>query len=144
MKKIFLASALFIGGLAFFSCSSDDDSGTGSNNPMVGEWTAVNITYEIPGMGTHTVPFSAITDGCDVDELELKADNSADLETEAKVDGVCVESHSAGTWNDNSVTITGEENPRSVVSVSNSELQLKYVMTYEGYGTTEVVVSYSK
>lgn len=144
MKKIFLVPVLIMGGLGIFSCNSDDDSGSDNNSPMVGEWKAVDLTYEIPGMGSHTVLFSQITNGCDVDELELRADNSVDLETESNVDGVCEESHTAGTWNETSVTISGEENPREVVSVTNTELQLKYVMTYANYGTTEVTVRYEK
>ncbi len=142
MKKIIFASIL--AGMVFTSCSSDDDSGNGNNSPMVGDWKAVDITYTIPGMGDHTVPFNAITQGCDVDELDLNANNSANLETEAKNGEVCVETNTAGTWNDTTVSINGETEPRQVISVSNTELVLKYEMEYQPYGTTLVSVKYVK
>jgi len=141
MKKIFIALALIAAGSGFTSCSSDDDQGSA----MLGDWKAVEFTYQIPDSDeTHTFPFNMITNGCDVDELDLEANNTADLETEAKVNETCVESHTTGTWNETSVTINGEENPREVISVTNTELKLKYVMTYENFGTTEVTVKYTK
>lgn len=142
MRKIVFAS--FLAGMVITSCNSDDDSGNGNNNPMVGDWKATEITYTIPGMGDHTVAFSSITQGCDVDELELKANNTVELETEAKVDGLCVEFTITGTWNEDTVTVNGETEPRQVESVNNSELVLKYEMTYPQYGTTMVSVKYVK
>lgn len=142
MKKILLAS--FLVGMVFTSCSSDDDSGSSNNNPRVGDWKATEITYTIPGMGDHTVAFSSITQGCDVDELFLKANNTVELETEAKTNEVCVESIITGTWNDTTVSINGESEPRQVISVTNTELVLRYEMTYPQYGTTMVSVKYVK
>ncbi len=142
MKKIVFAS--FLAGMLITSCSSDDDSGNGNNNPMVGDWKATEITYTIPGMGDHTVAFSSITQGCDVDELGLKANNTVELETEAKINEVCVESTTTGTWNDTTVNINGETETRQVISVSNTELVLRYEMTYPQYGTTMISVKYVK
>lgn len=148
-KKVLFASAVVVAGLGFTACSSDDD-----NNPVidanlrVGEWKAVELSYSftIPGgePQTHTFPFSTITNGCDVDELELRANNSVDLETESKVGEVCTEAHIAGTWTDTAITVQGEETPREVVSVTASELVLKYMMEYGNYGTTEVTVKYTR
>lgn len=148
-RKILFASACVIAGLGFTACSSDDDNNpTLETNLLVGDWKATELSYTftIPGgePQTHTFPFSQITDGCDVDELELRANNSADLETENKVDEVCVESHTAGTWNDTSVTIEGEEAAREVISVDATKLVLKYMMNYGNYGSTAVTVSYSR
>lgn len=142
-KKVLFASAIVVAGLGFTACSSDDDN-TVETNAMVGEWKAQTVSYVRPDTGqTMTHDFSMITGGCDVDELELRSNNVADLEIESKVAENCVESHIAGTWNDTSVTIAGEEAAREVVSVSATELVLKYEMTW-GYGTTEVTVNYKK
>lgn len=142
-KKVLLTSAVLVAGLGFTACSSDDDNNT-TPNPLLGDWKAQTVSYVRPDTGeTMTHDFAMITNGCDVDELELKADNIADLETESKIDGVCVEAHAPGTWNENSVTILGETAPRQIVSVSGTELLLKYMMTYQ-FGTTEVTVKYSR
>lgn len=148
-KKVLFASAVVVAGLGFTACSSDDDNPTVEANPLVGEWKAETISYDFvnPQTGetmTNTHPFShpMISEGCDVDELELRANNVADLEIESKVDNACVESHIAGTWNDTSVTIEGETPAREVVSVTATELKLKYMMTFPAFGTTEVTVTY--
>ena len=144
MKNIFVGAALAVAALGFTACSSDDDNNVES--PMVGDWKAETLSYVRPDTGeTMTHPFSheLISEGCDVDELELKANNIADLEIESKVDEACVESHIAGTWTDTIITILGETTPREVISVSSTELVLKYNMTI-GFGTTDVTVKYSK
>lgn len=142
MRKIFVLTALSAISFGFTACSSDDDNP--SQNPMVGDWKAQTVSYVRPDTGeTMTHDFALITNGCDVDELELRQNNVADLERENKVESVCVENHTAGTWNETSVSIEGEEASREVVSVTSTELLLKYTMTYQ-FGTTEVTVKYSK
>lgn len=141
MKNIFVTATLVVIAFGFTACSSDDDNNV-AQSPMVGEWKAQTVSYVRPDTGeTMTHDFSMITNGCDVDDLELRADNVADLERESG-EG-CLESHTAGTWNETSVTIVGEELAREVISVTATELTLKYNMTW-GYGTTDVTVKYSK
>lgn len=145
MKKFFVTAAVVVAGFGFTACSSDDDNSQADNNLRVGDWKAVELSYIRPDTGeTHTLPFSMITGGCDVDDLELRQNNTVDLETESKVDEVCVEAHIAGSWNDTSVTVEGEETAREIISVTSTELVLKYTMTYGGFGTTEVTVRYIK
>lgn len=142
MRKVFVLATLAVASLGFTACNSDDDNTT--TNPMIGEWKAQTLSYVRPDNGqTMTHDFSLITGGCDVDELELRQNNTADLEREGKIDEVCVESHTAGTWNENSVTIEGETAPREVISVSATELVLKYNMTWQ-FGNTDVTVKYTK
>lgn len=141
MKNIFVAAALTVAALGFTACSSDDDNNV-AQSPMVGEWKAQTVSYVRPDTGEiMTHDFSMITNGCDVDELELRANNVADLEIESKVNDVCVEAHKPGTWSDAKVTIEGEELSREVISITATELVLKYNMTW-GYGTTDVTVKY--
>lgn len=142
MKKFFVASIVGLSSLGFIACSSDDDSTPTNNDPMVGSWKATDLTYTVPVIGTHTVPFSATTDGCDVDELELKANNTIDLERESKVNEVCTETHTGGSWNATTVTVEGETEPREVVSATPNAIELKYEMTFGTYGTTYVTVKY--
>ena len=144
MKKLMIASILGLSSLGLVACSSDDDSTpNGNNNPMVGEWKAQTLSYTIPNGPTHEFPFTAITDGCDVDDIELRANNSAELEVESKVNEVCTEAHYQGSWTEEVVTFA-DQNPKHVVSVSGNELVLKYEMTYGSYGDIEVTVKYAK
>ena len=144
-KKVLFASAILVAGLGFTACSSDDDNNPPVEaNPLVGEWKAETVSYVRPDNGeTMTHDYNMITFGCDVDVLTLFADNTSDLEVYDKVEEDCVENHKSGTWNDEAVTVEGEEAPREVISVNDSELELKYEMTY-GYGTTVVTVKYSR
>jgi hypothetical protein len=143
MKKLLFASILGLSSLGFVACSSDDDSTPVNADPMVGEWKAVELSYTIPNGPTHTFPFSAITNGCDVDDIELRANNSADVEVENKVNDVCTEQHYTGTWNNEVVNVEGL-NPKQVVSVDANQLVLKYWMTYGTYGDIEVTVKYNR
>lgn len=141
-KKVLFASAVVVAGLGFTACSSDDDNPTVEANPLVGEWKAQTVSYVRPDTNeTMTHDFSMITGGCDVDDLELRADKVADLERESG-EG-CPETHTPGTWNDEEISIEGEEKSREIISVSATELVLKYNMTW-GYGTTDVTVKYAK
>lgn len=142
MKKLIFASILGLASFGFVACSSDDDSSTPINtDPMVGDWKAVELSYSIPNGPSHTFPFSAITAGCDVDEIELRANNSADVEVENKVNEVCAEVHHVGTWNNEVISVEGL-NDKQVVSVDANQLVLKYWMTYSTYGDLEVTVKY--
>lgn len=150
MKNIFVGAVLAVAAMGLTACSSDDDNNV-SQDPMVGDWKAYELSYSFvnPATGelmTNTHPFSheMISEGCDVDELDLKANNIADLEIESKIDGTCVESHIAGTWNATTITILGETSAREVISVSATELVLKYPMTFTQFGTTDVTVKFSK
>lgn len=143
MKKFALALGLLVSSFGFIACSSDDDATPVDNNPMVGDWKAVDLSYTMPNGETHTFPFASITGGCDVDEIELRANNSAELEIENKVEDVCTEQHISGTWNDEVITFDGV-NPKYVVSVDATTLVLKYEMTYGNFGTIEVTVSYAR
>lgn len=146
MKKIFFVCALAVAGFGLTACSSDDDSNNGTVNtsPMVGEWKAVELSYTMnpnDPNSTHTFPFVVVSQGCDVDELDLKPNYSAELEVENKVDDVCTEKKYFGSWDEEKITLDGINN-KDVVSVSQNELVLKYVMDYGNYGTIEVTVKY--
>lgn len=144
MKKIFVAAAIIVAAFGFTSCNEDDDNPV-NDSLMVGDWKALEFTYQVPGSDeTHTFSFSMITDGCDVDELDLSADNTADLEMETKENEECVEVHTPGTWDETSVMINGEETPREVASVTVTELKLKYAMSYQNFGTVEITVTYTR
>lgn len=143
MKKFFVASIVGLSSLGFIACSSDDDSTPTNNDPMVASWKAAELSYTIPNGPSHTFPFSAITQGCDVDEIELRANNSAEVEVENKVNDVCTEQHYVGTWTNEVITLDGI-NPKQVVSVEANKLVLKYWMTYGSYGDIEVTVSYTR
>lgn len=146
MKKLFFASALILTGLGITACSSDDDSSGGSvvTNPMIGEWEAVELSYIMPGSDTsHTFPFTAITAGCDVDEIVLTSNFASKLDVETKEEGVCIEKTYVGSWDNEKITFDGM-NTKYVVSSSETELVLRYEMTYSTYGDLEVTVKYTK
>lgn len=139
MKKIILASALMVAGLSFVACDSDDN--TGSQNPMVGTWEATELSYFRPDLGEDSShPFSAIKGDCNVDILTINEDNSAILDVEEGDN--CEEDLLNGEWNDETVTIAGEEAPRSVISIEGNELKLKYKANYSNFPPADITVTY--
>lgn len=143
MRKIVLASALVMTGLGFVACDSDDNSG--NQNQMIGTWEAKEYSYIRPdNQQEYTHDFSTITGGCEVDVLTISENNSAILNTETKnEEDICEENLINGEWNEETVTIEGEEVPRIVVESTENTLKLKYPYVYM-MGGTDITVTYTR
>lgn len=145
MKKIILASALAFAGLSFVACDSDDNTGGDEQSLMVGTWEAKEYSYIRPdNQQEYTHDFSTITGTCEVDILTINENNSAVLSTETKnAEDICEENLINGEWNEETVTIEGEEVPRIVVESTENTLKLKYPYMYM-MGGAEITVTYIK
>lgn len=173
MKRLFIVAAFLMSGAAFVSCSSDDstvsvevpvtpptsDTVTPEPEPepepeptsnMVGVWKAETLSYSftIPGQPeqTHEFPFdhASLKQGCGTDYLTVLQGTTVSLKQNNKnTAGACEDVTLGGTWTESSITISGESEPREVISVNANQLVLKYSMTYSGR-TTDVNVTYSK
>lgn len=171
MKKIFFVAAFAFAGLTMVSCSSDDSSpvvttdsppipDTDTPNPetdtpdpvslMVGTWKATTLSYSftIPGQEeqTHQFPFdhASIKGGCATDYLTVEEGTVVNLKQNNKnEEGNCVDVNIAGTWTEDAISITGETQPREVISFNQTELVLKYEMTFNGRSTA-VTVQYTR
>ena len=143
MRKIVLASALVMAGLGFVACDSDDNSG--DQNQMIGTWEATDLSYTMPDGNSHTWPFDhpSIKQGCATDYLTLSGNNNASLKENNKEGDDCVDVTITGTWNDETVTINGEEEPRRVIDVTETTLTLEYPFTF-GQFSTDVTVTYTR
>lgn len=144
MRKIVLASALVMAGLGFVACDSDDNSG--DQNQMVGTWEATDLSYTMPDGNSHTWPFDhpSIKQGCATDYLTLSGNNNASLTENNKNDAdECIDSVIDGVWNDETVTINGEEEPRRVIDVNETTLTLEYPYSFMGF-ETDITVTYTR
>ncbi|WP_277633060.1 hypothetical protein [Avrilella dinanensis] len=143
MRKIVLASALVMAGLGFVACDSDDNSG--DQNQMIGTWEATDLSYTMPDGNSHTWPFDhpSIKQGCATDYLTLSGNNNASLKENNKEGDDCVDVTITGTWNDETVTINGEEEPRRVIDVTETTLTLEYPYSFMGF-ETDITVTYTR
>jgi len=100
----------------------------------------------MPDGNSHTWEFNhpAIKEGCDTDYLTLSADNNASLTENNKNDaGECTDVILDGVWNDETITIQGEEEPRKVIDVNETTLTLEYPFSFMGY-ETDITVTYTR
>lgn len=141
MKKVLL-SALFACAAIVSSCNStDNDPILPTKSKLEGTWQAQTILYTNPITNQeHGVDFATIKRGCAVDIITLTSDKKATLKEENKVDQACEPTTTNGTFTDANVVLGGST--REVVSVNDQELTLKYIMSFENYGTTDVKVTY--
>lgn len=144
MKKIILASALAFAGLGFVACDSDDNTG-GEQSLMVGTWEATEFTYTMPDGNSHTWDFDnpIFKQGCATDYLTLSRNNNASLKENNKEGEDCVDVTTTGTWNEETVTIEGEEQSRTVIDVTETTLKLEYSYSFMGM-VTDITVTYIK
>lgn len=143
MKKKNLLGVFLLAAAGFFgSCSSDDNN---SNVSLEGEWKAETLSYDIPGVHSGTFDFDdpMVKQGCATDFLTIKSGGIAELTENNKVDENCIDEVIDGTWTNETVTISGEETPRQISSVSSDELVLIYPFTFMGQ-QTDVTVTYSR
>lgn len=161
MKKKNLFAVLFVLAAAVFTACGSDDSGSGSNNNgnnddnptvddntpsnphlMEGEWKAETI-YWVVGGNTQELPFTFLTNGCEVDYLTIKASAIAELKENKLVtteNGTnCEDVITNGTWTEQTVTISGVA--REVISFDETTLQLKY---YHPLVSQDITVEYSR
>lgn len=146
MKKLVLASAIVLGSLGFVACDSDDNSGEQTPNILEGTWEADELSYTMPDGQSHTWAFDheSIKQGCATDYLTILANNSASL-TENNMDdtGNCVDVVIDGTWTEDTVTIEGETEPRTIIEVTETTLTLEYPFSF-GQFETDVTVTYNR
>ncbi len=143
MKKLILGLGLFTA-VTFVACNSNDDTTiTKETNKLVGSWEASKLKYTIPTGQTMEHDFSAIKQGCAVDVITIATDNTAVLAEESKADSTspCTAQTTNGTWTDEKITFG--ESERTVVSVDDSSLVLRYSFQYGTY-TTDIDVTYAK
>ncbi|MBW3518541.1 hypothetical protein [Flavobacterium sp. NKUCC04_CG] len=149
MKKLIYMSTLVLAALTINSCSSSDDNNIPNpidpepSNKLIGKWEATNLTYTYPA-GTNTHPFATIKEGCAVDIIELLPLKVGTVKVENKVGQNCEGSTDVVAWNDETISVVGEETKRTIISVNDTELVLKYKMNYPKFGTTDVTVSYTR
>lgn len=143
MKKLIYMSTFVLAALTINSCSSDDNSST-KDNVLVGKWEATTLSYTYEEGKTNTHPFSQFKEGCAVDVIELTKENVGTLKVANKVEQDCVDSTAVATWNDSTIKVIGEEKERTIISVNDKELVLKYLMTYPKFGTIDVIVNYTR
>jgi len=157
MRKIFFVAALAFAGLNFVACGSDDSSAPTTDNPnpqpenaLIGTWKATNLSYSftIPGQDEQKHEFAfddvRLKQGCATDYLTIAKEATASLKENNKNEaGACVDVVHPATWTDTTVTVHGETKARQVVSVSKTELVLKYEMTFNNR-STDVNVKYVK
>src|SRR5690606_36755005 len=143
MRKIVLASALVMAGLGFVACDSDDNSG--DQNQMIGTWEATELSYTMPDGNSHTWQFDhpSIKKGCATDYLTLSRNNNASLKENNKEGDDCVDVTFTGTWNDETVTINCEEEPRRVIEVAETTLTLEYPFSFMGF-ESDITVTYTR
>src|SRR5690625_6615376 len=80
MKKLLLASAILFSGIAFTSCSDDDDVIVTEQNELVGTWKAEFLTYQFGGHGgTYPYDHEIFKQGCATDYLTINSDQTAVL-----------------------------------------------------------------
>lgn len=141
MKKVILGLGLFAA-TTFIACNSNDDT-TPETNKLVGSWQASKLKYTIPTGQTMEHDFSAIKQGCAVDIITIATNNTAVLTEETKADAAspCTEQTINGTWSDEKITFG--ESERTIVSVDDTTLVLRYNFQYGTY-TTDIDVTYAK
>lgn len=137
-------TAMAVIGFGATACSSDDDNPT-EVNARVGVWEADKLTYTFGDQtNTHDYDHPMFKQGCVTDYLTLDENKSASLKENNKNESdVCVDEIKTGMWNQNSVTLQGEEQAREILSVSANEMTLKYPLNFMGQ-TLEVIVTYKK
>lgn len=141
MKKLLLASAIMFSGIAFTSCSDDDDVSTPANE-LVGTWKAEFLTYEFGGHGgTYPYDHEIFKQGCATDYLKIEANHTAVLTENNRIEEDCEDVLRQGTWTNDIITI--EEENRIVSSVNNEKLVLVYPLTMMD-ATVDVTVEYSR
>lgn len=162
MKKKNLFAVLFVLAAAVFTACGSDDSGSGSNNNgnnddnptvddntpsnphlMEGEWKAETFTFEILGTTYGPENFTVI-DGCATDYLTILSAGVVELaENNKNAENECVDTTKTGSWTEQTVTISGEDSPREVISVNETTLTLQYTVTWAGV-EQPIVLEYSR
>lgn len=154
-KKNLLAVFVLATAGFFTSCSSDDDKKTPvteepTPNILEGTWKAetLSYTFTIPGQEpttmTHPYDHQSIKQGCLTDYLTIKTNAAVELKENNKVGENCEDQIKNGTWTESTITITGENVPREITSVSSDELLLTYPYSMPGRPETNVTIKYSR
>mgnify|MGYP001170024475 FL=1 len=143
MKKLLLASAILFSGIAFTSCSDDDDVIVTEQNELVGTWKAEFLTYQFGGHGgTYPYDHEIFKQGCATDYLTINSDQTAVLVENNRVDEDCIDELKDGTWTDQTITLSGGD-VRTISSVNSDTLVLVYPLSMMG-ATVDVTVEYSR